>query len=176
MTVQILVIVSAVLSTAGNVLLWRDTWRRVARPVVASWAEWAALMAIGAAASWQAGQVPAAVYGAFCAAGCAVVVPVALIRIPAGQRDEPARIGRARVDVVLLPLALAGMMLLVTPLTSVGRTWVHSQEPAVAVAVVTDAVAYLPTALHAWREPGNEPWNVYGLRCRWPRSRCRARC
>jgi hypothetical protein len=157
-----LIIASAVASTAGNVLIWRDTWRQTARPVVASWLEWAVLMAIGAVAPWHAGQVPAAVYGAFCALGCAGVVPLAA-RIPKARRDAPARIGQARLDVVLLPLVLAGCMLLVTPLTTVGHAWIRTPGPAVAVTVATDALAYLPVIAHAWREPASEPWNVYGL-------------
>ena len=163
MAVQPLIIVSAVLSMAGNVLIWRGTWRGKDKPVVASWAVWAALMGIGAAAAFQAGQMPAAVFGAVDAAGCAVVVPLALIRIPAAERDAPARIGQARLDVLILPAVLAGLMLLVTPLTTVGRTWISTPGPAVAVSVVTDALAYLPTVAHVWRHPGNEPWNVYGL-------------
>jgi hypothetical protein len=161
--VAALVVASAVLSVAGNVLIWRETWRREARPVAASWLEWAGLMGVGAAAAWQAGQVPAAVYGAVCAIGCAGVVPITLIRIPAADRDPPVRVGQARLDVLLLPFALAGLMLLVTPLTSVGHGWVGTLAPAVAAAVATDALAYLPTAGHAWARPWNEPWNVYGL-------------
>ena len=161
--IRALVIASAVLSTAGNVLLWREAWRREAKPVIASWLEWSGLMAIGAFAAWQAGQIPAAVYSAFCAAGCALVVPIALLRIPAADRDPPVRVGQARLDMLLLPLALAGMMLLVTPLTTVGHTWIHSPGPAVAVSVVTDLLAYLPTIGHAWQHPDDEPWNVYGL-------------
>lgn len=163
MIIPALIIASAVLSTAGNVAIWRETWQRKARPVAASWLEWAALMATGAFASWQAGQVPAAIYGAFCAAGCAVVVPITLARIPAADRDPPTRIGQARLDVLLLPGALAGLMLLVTSLTTVGHAWIRTPGPAVAVSVATDALAYLPTIAHAWEHPGAEPWNVYGM-------------
>lgn len=163
--VQVLIGVSVVLSLAANVTIWRDTWRwkdTGTRPVAASWAEWAALTGTGAAAAWRAGQMPAAIYAACCAAGCAVVVPLAL-RIPRDERDEPERIGQARLDVVLLPAAMAGLMLLVTPMTTVGHGWIRTSGPAVAVAVVTDLLAYLPTAAHAWRHPAAEPWRVYGL-------------
>lgn len=162
MIVSGLIIASAVLSMAGNALIWRGTWRQQDKPVVASWAVWAALMAIGAVAALQAGQLPAAVYGGFCALGCAVVVPLAL-RIPAGERDKPARVGQARLDVLILPAVLVGLMLLVTPLTVVGRTWISTPAPAVAVSVAVDLIAYLPTAAHAWKDPGSEPWRVYGL-------------
>lgn len=164
--IGVLIVAAAIASAAGNVLIWRDTWRWQlpggAKPVVASWAEWAALMGVGAAAAWQAGQMPAAVYGAACAAGCALVVPLAL-RIPAAERDAPARVGQARLDVLLLPAALAGLMLLVTPLTGVGHEWMRTPGPAVAVSVATDALAYLPTAMHAWQQPRDEPPAVYGL-------------
>jgi hypothetical protein len=163
--IRALIIASAVISTAGNILIWRDTWRwkdSDCRPVAASWAEWAALMGTGSAAAFQAGQLPAAVYGAFCAAGCAVVVPLAL-RIPAAERDAPARAGQSRLDLLLLPAVLAGLMLLVTPLTPVGHGWIRTLGPAVAVTVATDALAYLPVIAHAWRQPGSEPWTVYGL-------------
>lgn len=163
--VTALVTAAAVLSAAGNVLIWRDTWRWRAtgtRPVVASWAEWAALMGVGAAASWQAGQLPAAVYGACCAAGCAAVVPLGL-RVPRAERYAPARLGQARLDVVLLPAALAGLMLLVTPMTPVGHGWIRTPGPAVAVTVATDAAAYLPVIAHAWAHPRAEPWQGYGL-------------
>ena len=92
-----------------------------------------------------------------------MVVPITLVRIPAADRDPPVRFAGARLDVVLLPAVLAGMMLLVTPMTPVGHGWIRTPAPAVAVSVAVDALAYLPTIAHAWRSPHAEPWNVYGL-------------
>jgi hypothetical protein len=167
---RVLIGASAVLATVANTALWWGAWRKADRPVVASWAEWAALMGIGAAATAETGKVPAAVYGGFCALGCLIVVPLAL-RVPAADRDRPVRVAArftpggegARLDLLLLPAVLAGLMLLCTPLFPAGRVYVHTETPAVIVTVATDALAFLPVVGHAWQQPGHEPWMVYGL-------------
>lgn len=67
---RLLVLVSAALAPAGNVPVIRDAWRRTARPVAMSRAGWAAIMAIGAAGSAEARQLPSLVYTGLCAFGC----------------------------------------------------------------------------------------------------------
>jgi hypothetical protein len=154
----LLVLMSAAAVLAGNVPMICDTWRRTARPVAMSWGGWAAIMVIAAGGSAEARQVPSMVYTGACAAGCAAVALLAL-RIPVALRDDPAsavlpRGIRVRLDLLCLPAAAAGLVLLAA-----------ARDPglAVAVSIATDAVLYVPTAAHAWRYPDHEPWAAYGL-------------
>ncbi len=156
--IRLLVIMSAALALAANVPMIRDTWRTDARPVVMSWAGWAAIMVIGAGGSAEAWQVPSMVYTGMCAAGCAVAAVLAL-RIPVALRDTPVTVllpggGRVRLDLLCLPAAAAGLVLLAA-----------ARDPGVAVtvSVTTDAVLYVPTIGHAWQHPQHEPWVAYGL-------------
>jgi hypothetical protein len=156
--IRLLVVISAALALAANVPAVRDTWRWDARPVAMSWGGWAAIVAIGAGGSAEARQLPSLVYTGICAAGCAAVGLLAL-RIPADLRDEPVMVPlpwgrRVRLDLLCLPAAAAGLVLLAA-----------ARDPgmAVAVSVATDAVLYVPTIGHAWQHPEHEPWTAYGL-------------
>ena len=64
---------------------------------------WAALLAIGSAAALSSCQVPAAAYGALCAAECALVAVLAL---------HGADLAFQRLDFLCLAGAVAGLVLL----------------------------------------------------------------
>jgi len=118
-----LIAVSAAASALGAWPEARDTWRglrhpghpRAAKPVVMSWLVWTAILGIGGTAALYDGQLAAAVFTLAEGAGC-VLVAVLAMRIPADRRDEPARMplpgGRIRLDVLCLPGAAAGLVLL----------------------------------------------------------------
>ena len=108
----------------------------------------------------DAGQGPSIVYTGVDAAGCAAVAVLAL-RVPVALRDAPVMVplpwgGRARLDLLCLPAAAAGLVLLAA-----------ARDPgigmAVTVSVATDAVLYVPTIAHAWQHPEHESWAAYGL-------------
>jgi hypothetical protein len=156
--VRALVIASAVLSAAGSVPVIRNTLRGKDKPVPVSWLLWAGILAIGGVAALDAGQVPAAVYLIACAAECALVGVLAL-RIPAADRDPPVtvrlpRAGHIRLDLICLAGGVVGLVLLAA---------VRAPGAAVAVSVATDLLAYIPTMVHAWHEPGQETWSTYAL-------------
>jgi hypothetical protein len=148
--IALLAVVSGGFMLAASVPAVLGTWRRDNKPVVMSWAIWAALLAIGGAASVGAARVSTLC----CAAECTLVTLLAL-RIPVAERDEPFRVaGRVRLDLLCLPGAVAGLVLLAV---------LRAPAAAVTVTVVTDAVAYVPTVPHAWRFPRSEPWAAYSL-------------
>jgi hypothetical protein len=120
-----------------------------------SWLIWTAILTIGGAAALSTGQLAAAVFTLAQAAGCGLVAVLAMC-IPVGQRDDPYRVPlgprRVRVDVLCLPGALAGLVLLAV---------LRAPGPAVAVCVMTDVLAYVPTVEHSWRFPFSEAWSSY---------------
>jgi hypothetical protein len=59
-----------------------------------------------------------------------------------------------RLDFLCLAGAVAGLVLLAT---------VRAPAAAVAVSVAADLIAYIPTMVHAWREPHEETWSAYAL-------------
>ena len=140
-----LIVASGIVSAAGAVPCILGTVRGETRPQTVSWGIWAVLMAIGGAAALASRQVPAAVYGLFCSGEC---VLVAVLALRYGGRAF------SRLDAVCLGGAVTGLAMLAV---------VRAPGPAVAVSVATDAVAYVPTVSHAWREPREETWSAYAL-------------
>ncbi len=145
---------SGLLIAIGSVPYLIETLRGTAKPQVVSWAVWAALLAIGSAAALSSGQVPAAVYGALCAAVDALVAVLAL---------RGADLAFRRLDFLCLAGAVAGLVLLAT---------VRAPAAAVAVSLAADLIAYIPTIVHAWREPHEETWSAYALYAAVARAAC----
>jgi hypothetical protein len=147
---------AVVLAVAGNVPAIRATWRGTFNPQVLSWAGWAGIMLLGGGGTWAASPASAG-YVLACAGGCLAVAVLAL-RTPASKREPPVRvpIGRRRVrlDLVCLPGAVAGLVLLAV---------VRAPGWAVGVSVATDAVLYVPTFADGWRAPDGQPLLAYRL-------------
>ena len=135
---------SVVVTLAAGVLYVRAALQE-ARPKMVSWLGWTALLVIGAVSALEEGQVPAAVYILACAAMCAAVV------LLVWRRGGWAL---AWLDRVSLAGVTAGLVLLAAA---------RSPGWATGVTVAVDAAAYVPTAVHAWQEPGEEPWPAYAL-------------
>jgi hypothetical protein len=158
-----LIAFSVVASVLGCWPEARDTLRglrnpddpQAVRPVVMSWLVWTAILAIGGAASMSTGQLPATVFTFALAAECGLVAVLAMC-IPVARRDEPYRVAlgrrRIRLDVLCLPGAVAGLVLLAV---------VRAPGPAVAVSVGTDFIACVPTVVHSWGFPYSEAWSSY---------------
>jgi hypothetical protein len=158
-----LIAISLVTSVLGCWPEARDTWRglrnpddpRAAKPVVMSWLIWTAILTVGGVAALSTGQLAAAVFTLAQAAGCGLVAVLAMC-VPVGQRDDPYRVPlgrrRVRLDVLCLPGAIAGLVLLAV---------LRAPGLAVAVCVTTDMLAYVPTVEHSWRFPFSEAWSSY---------------
>jgi hypothetical protein len=146
-----LTIVSSALTAAAALPYIIDIVRGRARPRIASWGIWMVVQAVGTITSFAAGQLPTACYTLLCAVGCAAVV---ILGWRHGSRDF------GPLDAVCVTLAAEGVALLAVAELVPGlipMTW------AVAVSVVTDLLAYLPTFHHAWVNPDEEPWLPYAL-------------
>jgi hypothetical protein len=133
---------SALVTLAAGAVYIREALRE-ARPQLVSWLGWTALLVTGASSALAAGQVPAAVYILACAAMCVAVIVLA------------ARRGAwsfSLLDRVCLAGVAGGLALLIAD---------RSPDLATAVTVAVDAAAYVPTAVHAWRKPGEEPWIAF---------------
>jgi len=144
-------VLGSVLTAAAALPYILDIVRGRARPRIASWSIWTVVQAIGAASAFTARQLPGACYTLLCAAGCATVVFL-------GWRHGSREFGR--LDAVCVTLAAEGVALLAV------ASWVPTLIPmswAIAVSVVTDFLAYLPTFHHAWRRPSEEPWLPYAM-------------
>jgi len=140
-----LIVASGIVSAAGAVPCIVGTVRGGTRPQAVSWGIWAVLMAIGGAAALASRQVPAAVYGLFCAGECMLV---AVLALRYGGRAF------SRLDAVCLGGAVTALAMLAV---------VRAPGPAIAVSVATEAIAYVPAVSHAWREPREETWSAYAL-------------
>lgn len=134
-----------VLTVIASVMYVVFTVRGAAQPEIVSWAAWAALLAESTVAEFNAWQLPAALYTAICAGACGLITVLVLRRgswVP------------SLLDKFSLAAVAAGLVLLLV---------VRSDRAVVAVTVLADLAAYLPTMKHAWDEPFEEPWLVYLL-------------
>lgn len=134
-----------VLTVIASVLYVVFTVRDTARPEIVSWAAWAALLTESTVAEVGGWQLPSALYTGICAVACTVITVLSLRRgtwVP------------TLLDKFSLAAVAAGLVLLLA---------VRSDRAVVAVTVVADFAAYLPTMKHAWDEPYEEPWLVYLL-------------
>ena len=147
----------AALALTGNVPAIAGAARGRFTPQVLSWTGWAAIMVIGGWGSLRASPASGA-YVLACAGGCMAVAVLAL-RTPPGRREPPVTVPlpggrRARLDLVCLPGALAGLVLLAV---------VRDPGWSVGVSVATDAVLYVPTFADGWRKPAGQPLLAYAL-------------
>lgn len=143
-----LVYASVALSAVALAWVLRDVRRpdgdpRQMKPQLVSWGIWAVLQAEGSVAALRAGQVPAAVYGLACAAGCAVVAAL-------GWRDRSWG-WLSRGSAVVAGGCLALMIVVSDPALVIALT------------VAADLAGFAPTVRHAWTRPGEESWQGYGF-------------
>jgi hypothetical protein len=153
-----LVAASLVLSLGAALPCIIGTLRGNSRPVPVSWLTWAAVLAVGSAAATKASQVPSGMFTAAAAVEC-VAVAVLALRIPAASRDRPVLVPlprgrRVRLDGICAAGGALGLVLLVV---------IRAPGPAVAVSIGTDAIGYVPTGIHAFRKPHEEPWSAYAM-------------
>jgi hypothetical protein len=160
--IRFLVAASAVISVIAAAIYIVMTLRGHARPRPVSWAIWAAILAVGAAASAETGQIPAATYNSLAVIENLAVAVLAL-RIPPDKRDPPVLVGitirqglrpRVKLDLLCLSGAVVGLTLLVV---------VRNPVLAIVAAMATECLGFIPTIASVWRRATNEPWLVYLL-------------
>jgi hypothetical protein len=141
----VIALAADVCTVAGSVIYVRATLKNTAHPELVSWGAWALLLAESTSAEVDGHSIPAAVYTWICAVACAAVFGLGLRR---------GTWAVTRLDICSIAAVLAGLVLLEV---------VHNPGATVAVNVLADVAAYLPTMRHAWQEPSREPWRAYLL-------------
>lgn len=120
-----------------------DVARDKTQPNVVSWFTWSLLMVVGTAAAISEGHYATAILTG--TSGLATGA-VAIFGFRKGKRKY------TKFDIVCQILAIIGVIL-----------WQLTQHPSIAVAivVVTDFVAALPTFKQAWHRPHHETWTTF---------------
>ncbi len=135
----VFIILAGVISLVGTVPYIWDTLHGTTKPRVASWSIWAVLTGIAAAASLSDGQLASGLLAVCMTTSCTLITLIAIIKNGYGSFDA--------FNVCCFVAALLGIVL-----------WQGFSEPSFAVAVVVliDAIASLPTVRHAWQAPHEE--------------------
>jgi MFS family permease len=144
--IHALVILSAAVTIAGDLLYIAYALRGHGEPEAVSWVVWAAVIGVTAGAAVVAGNLGDAAYLSACAAGC---FAIGLLTVRAG-------VAWHWQDAACLAFAGAALGLL---------TVVHSPQGAAGVTMVADFTGYLPTVATAWKFPRKEillSWVLWG--------------
>lgn len=137
--------VSAILLTTGTSLATvsvvpyiKNILRGKTKPRLVSWAVWSILLGLTAAVSWQEGQTSSAVLSTASALACAAVVILAYGR---------TALGLTRLEAYTLLGSLLGIGM-----------WLIFDNPMLVLvtALCVDAIAYIPTFVNGWKNPGHE--------------------
>jgi hypothetical protein len=140
------VAVGALLTVAGTGGYVVETARGRTKPRLVSWFTWTMILAIAAKASLDARQWPSAVLTLACAAECAAVFLLGVLRRDGQDRSV------GWLDGVCLCGAVTGLVFLVA---------LREPSEAVLASVFTDGAAYLPTYWQGWTHPERESWVPY---------------
>lgn len=123
-----------------------DSLKGRTKPNIASWSTWVLINGIALAAAMVHGQAfNAVVISGSYFIGSLIIVLIGLFK---GTRKY------TRFDVVCQALALFGLVL-----------WLLSKNPnlALALALIVDIMAVLPTIKHAYLFPHEETWSTYAM-------------
>jgi hypothetical protein len=135
--IHALVIFSAAVTIAGDLLYIAYALRGPGEPEMVSWVVWAAVIGVTAGAAVVAGNLAESAYLSACAAGC---FTIGLLTVRTG-------VAWHWQDAVCLTFAGAALGLL---------TVVHSPQGAAGVTMAADFTGYLPTVAKAWKFPHKE--------------------
>jgi len=144
--IHALVIFSATVTIAGDVLYIARTLRGPGEPEAVSWVVWAVIIGVTAGAAVVAGDLGDAAYLAACAAGCFTIGLLTVRRGLAWSWQEA----------VCLAIAVPTLGLL---------TVVHAPQGAAGLTMAADLTGYLPTVAKAWTSPRKEilpSWALWG--------------
>lgn len=141
----LLLMIGTLFASFSSMPYLRDILRHQARPRVASWAIWAVLLGIMTIAAYRDGQVASAALSAVSTIGCALIVV-------AGWRYGSRSL--AAMDYLAIA-GLAGGL--------VAMLFTHNAFITLAIMLLVDAVAYVPTFVHAWNEPQEESFISWSM-------------
>lgn len=138
-----LLFLSVIIAAAGMYPYVRATIRGTVRPHLVSWSIWTVLGAVLTISSLLKHDLPSALLSAQGFVDCALIVAL-------GWRRGTRRV--ARLDVVCILGAVAGISSLIL---------LSNPTLALLVAVTVDALAFVPSLLHAWQSPEEEAYVSY---------------
>lgn len=141
----ILLTIGTLFASLSSMPYLRDIIRRQARPRSVSWAIWAVLLGIMTIAAFREGQVASAALSAVSTIGCLLIVSVGW------------RYGSRNIT-VLDRVAIAGTVVGLGALL-----FTHDAFITLVIMLVVDAIAYVPTLVHAWNEPGEESFLSWAM-------------
>lgn len=135
--------IAGAIMLAGMVPYISDTIKGKTKPNIVSWFTWTLLTGVGTFAALSEGAVTTAI---FSGAATIATLSIAVLGVRSGVKRYTA------FDIVCQALALLGIIL-----------WQTSQDATIAIAivVVTDMIACLPTIRHAWGSPHAETWQAF---------------
>jgi hypothetical protein len=144
--IHALVVFSAAVTIAGDLLYIACALRGPGEPEAVSWIVWTAVIGISAGAAVAAGNLDDAAYLAACSAGC---FTIGLLTVRAG-------LAWSWEDVTCLAIAALALGLLIV---------VHAPQGAAGLTMIADFTGYLPTVARAWKNPRKEillSWVLWG--------------
>lgn len=134
----VLLFLSAIIIAAGSYPYITAVMRGSVRPRLVSWSVWAVLAGITTASALIDGQIASAVLSVQGLVVCTIVVILGWKR---------GNVSLSKLDIVCLIGAVIGIMSLI---------WLRNPTVAIFVAITVDAMAFIPTLLHAWTDPDEE--------------------
>ena len=141
----LLLIMSALIGAIAYYPYARDVKRGRARPRIITWSIWAFLGGVMTVSAISAGEVSSAVLSAQGFIGCSLIVIL-------GWRQSSTKIGK--LDMTSLAGAIVGLVALLL---------LRNPTVALLLSVAIDAIAFVPTLMHAWTDPDEEPMASYAL-------------
>lgn len=141
-----------VLTVIGVALVAVSTWpyiqsvlRGQARPRLVSWSIWTVLAIIMTIAALSAGHLQSALLTGVTAVSCGVIVLL-------GWRKGSRTI--TRIDWICVAGALAGIVAFLI---------IRDVMVALTISVAVDAIAFVPTLIHAWNDPDEESLTAFAM-------------
>lgn len=142
---ELLPLVAAIAAAGGALPYIVSIIRGSVRPRIISWAVWTVLAAVMTYAAFMEGQRESMLLSLSTFVGCFAVLAL-------GWRQ--GNITLSRLDIVCGIGALAGIASLFV---------LRNPTVALGIAVAVDAIAFIPTLVHAWREPYEESLACFAL-------------
>lgn len=140
-----LLIISSLIGASALYPYIRDLIRGRVRPRLVSWSVWTILAGVMTISALLNGHFASAALSAQGLFGCGAVVLF-------GWKRGSRQIGR--IDIISLIGAAIGLLSLI---------FLHDPNLALLMSVAIDAVAYMPTLVHAWTDPDEESLACYVL-------------
>lgn len=142
---EIISVIGGLLAIGAMVPYIIDTIKGKTKPNVVSWFTWTLLTGIGAVAAYSEGATTTAI---FSAASALATLSIVILSFWYGVKKF------TRFDVWCQIVAILGVAL--WQLTS-------DANVAIAIVVVTDVIAAMPTLRHSWLEPEAETWSAFAV-------------